>query len=103
MFTPKYEHAETLSGHRSTITALRFSQDGEYLASGSESGTVLVTATETWEIVQKVVNISPVTALEWDSTFPMALVCGFSSGAVVTVHIRDEYLVSLTVNMIFRR
>lgn len=96
MFARKYESSETLSGHTSSITALRFSPDGDYLASGCESGVVLVTATESWETVQKVVNISPVTALQWDSTFPMTLVCGFASGAIVTVHIGDGDLVSLT-------
>lgn len=96
MLARKYESTETLSGHTSSITTLRFSPDGNYLASGCESGVVLVTATESWEVVQKVVNISPVTALQWDSTFPMTLVCGFASGAVVTVHICDGDLVSPT-------
>lgn len=77
----------------SSITALCFSPDGNYLTSGCESGVVLVTAMDSWEIVQKVVNISPVTAVQWDSTFPMMLVCGFTSGAIVTLHIGDSDLV----------
>ena len=96
MFPRKYESAEMLLGHTSSITALCFSLDGDYLASGCESGVVLVTATGSWEIVQKVVGISPVTALQWDPIFPMTLVCGFASGAIVTLHIGDGDLVSLT-------
>ena len=93
MFTHKYESAETLSGHTSSITALLFSPDGKYLASGSENGLVLVTVTESWETVKKLVNVLPVTALLWDPTFPMTLVCGFASGAILTVHIGESDLV----------
>jgi WD40 repeat protein len=93
MLARKYESAKMLSGHTSSITALRFSPNGDYLASGCESGVILVTTTDSWETVQKVVNISPVTALQWDSTFPMTLVCGFASGAMVTIHIGDGDLV----------
>lgn len=87
MLAPKYESAKTLSGHTSSITALLFSPDGEHLASGCEGGVVLVTATRSWGIVKKLVNVSPVTALLWDPTFPMTVVCGFSSGAILTVHV----------------
>lgn len=99
MLARRFENAETLSGHTSSITTLRFSPEGEYLASGCEGGVVLVTSTESWQIVQKAVNISPVTALRWDCTFPMTLVCGFASGAVLTVHIgdTDNDLVSQTL------
>lgn len=100
MLTHKYESAETLSGHTSSVTVLLFSPDGEYLASGCENGVVLVTATTSWEVAKKLVNVSPVTALLWDPTFPMTVVCGFASGAILTVHIGDSDLVrpcSMTV------
>ena len=90
MVTHKYEYVETLLGHTSSITVLLFSPDGEYLASGCESGVVLVTATDPWKTVKKLVNVSPVTAILWDPTFPMTIVCGFASGAIVTVHIGDS-------------
>ena len=95
MLAHKYESTETLSGHASSITVVLFSPDGEYLASGSENGIVLVTATESWDTVKKLMNVSPVTALLWDSTFPMTLVCGFASGAILTVHIGEGDLVRL--------
>ena len=53
MLAHKYESTETLSGHASSITVVLFSPDGEYLASGSENGIVLVTATESWDTVKK--------------------------------------------------
>ena len=95
MLSPKYESVETLSGHVSSITVLRFSYDGKYLASGSEDGTILVISTGTWETVSRLVNVSPVTALLWDRTFLMMLVCRFASGAMLTVHIDQRDQVSI--------
>ena len=89
MVMRKYEPVKTLSGHTGSITVLCFSPDGRYLASACENGVVLVTATESWEAVNKLVNVSSVTAVVWDPTFPMTVVCGFASGAVVTVHTGD--------------
>ena len=95
MFSHKYESLETLSGHTSLITVVLFSPNGEYLASRSESGVVLISSTESWETVKMLVNLSPVTALLWDPTFPMTLVCGCASGAMLTVHIGRSDLVRL--------
>lgn len=95
MLSRKYEGVETLSGHTSSIFVVLFSPDGEYLASGCENGLILITSTESWETVGRLLNVSSVTALLWDPTFPMTLVCGFASGAVLTVHIGENDLVSL--------
>jgi WD40 repeat protein len=93
MVIHNYESVEKLSGHTGSITALRFSPNGRYLASACENGVVLVTATESWEVVKKLVNVSSVTAVAWDPTFPMTVICGFSSGVVVTVYIGDTDVV----------
>ncbi|KAF9646727.1 hypothetical protein BDM02DRAFT_3130194 [Thelephora ganbajun] len=90
MLARKYESTEMLSGHTNSITVLLFSPNSKYLASGCKSGIVLVTATESWEVAKRLVNVSPVTALLWDPTFPMTVVCGFASGAILTVHIGDS-------------
>ena len=86
----RYEVAETLSGHTSSISVVLFSPDGEYLASGSENGTILITSTGSWQNNKKLVNVSSVTALLWDPTFPMTIVCGFASGAILTVQIGED-------------
>lgn len=87
MLPHKYNNIATISGHSSPISVVLFSFDGKYLASGSDDGTILINATRSWKVVKRLTNVSPVTALMWDPTLPMMLLCGFATGAVVTVHI----------------
>ena len=80
-----YKSTATLPGHTASVRVLRFSPNGNYLASGGEDGLVLVFSTDSWELVARIVNVSPVAALMWHSTFPKTITCGFISGAVVTI------------------
>lgn len=80
-----YKPTATLSGHTDSVRVLRFSPCGDYLATGGDDGLILVFSTYSWKMIAKVVNVSPVTALLWHSAFPKTLMCGFHSGAVVTI------------------
>lgn len=91
----KYKLSATLSGHRNTITALKFSCDGKYLATGSEDGTLLIFSTRTWQPVQHYVDASSVTAILWHPTHPNTLVCGFLSGDVLTMPLDEHHVRAL--------
>jgi len=84
MAIPRYKLKVTLRHHTETITALQFSPSGDFLASGSENGVVLVFSTGSWKPVKRFIDASPVTALVWHPLFPKTILCGFDSGDIHT-------------------
>jgi len=96
MATPRYALDTTLpTGHGNSITALRFSPDGRFLASGSGDGALMVFSTSTWKPVKRFLDASPLTAVIWHPTFPKTLICGYESGDVHTVNFESHLFVNL--------
>lgn len=82
---PLYKHKTSLHGHSGPITALSFSLDGKYLATGSENGTLIIYGTMNWLPLMRFVDLSPLTSLTWHPFKKRILFCGFASGDVHTL------------------
>lgn len=82
---PHYRYRTSLYGHNSPITALSFSFDGNYLAAGSENGTLVIYAVTSWVPLLRFVDLSPLTSIAWHPSKKRVLFCGFESGDVHTL------------------
>ena len=98
MATPRYTLDTTLpAGHSNSITALEFSPDGMFLASGSGDGVIMIFSTSTWRPIKRFVDASSVTAVIWHPNFPKTFICGYWSGDVHTVNFESHLLVCIRV------
>ena len=68
--------------HTEAITALEFSPDGKFLASGGDDGAILVFSTSSWVPVKRYLDVSPVSVLMWDRRRRYLLLSGHQSGDV---------------------
>ncbi|KIJ24049.1 hypothetical protein M422DRAFT_195188, partial [Sphaerobolus stellatus SS14] len=64
---PKYEIWRALHGHTRSITVLRFSPDGKFLASGAMDSYVCIWSMRQGSVVQRIKNYAsgPVTDIVW--------------------------------------
>jgi len=83
------------SGHTNGITVLCFSPDGQFLASGSGDGVIIVFSTSSWGPVKRFVDASSINALVWHPVIPKTLICGCASGDVHTLRFESHRLVSV--------
>lgn len=98
MATSRYNLNITLpSGHSNGITALQFSPEGRFLASGSGDGILLVFSTSTWKPVKRFVDASSVNTLVWHPTIPKTIISGCASGDVHTTLFESHGLVKYSV------
>ena len=82
-----YKLDTTLAHHTDSITNLQFSPNGKYLASGSDSGIILVYSTSSWEPMRQFVDVSPVSVLLWHNRAHHILLCGYRSGDLHLVNV----------------
>ena len=75
-----YKLDVTLTGHNGIITTLQFSPDCEFLASGSDHGTLLIFSTSSWRPIKRLVDTSPITTVVWHDKERYLLLCGCESG-----------------------
>ena len=68
--------------HTEAITALEFSPDGKFLASGGDDGAIFVFSTSSWVPVKRYLDVSPVSVLVWDCRRRYLLLSGHQSGDV---------------------
>jgi len=85
MSTRRYKHEITVTGLNESISALEFSPDGKFLASGCEDGSVVVFSTLDWKSLYTFADVSPSTSLTWHPRVEGLLFCGFKSGDVHTL------------------
>lgn len=87
MSTCQYEPETTIAGLNGSISALEFSPDGKFLASGCEDGSVTLFSTLNWKPLHTFVDVSPSTSLAWHPWIGGLLFCGFKSGDIHTLQI----------------
>ena len=85
MTVSSYNLETSLSGHIDSVNTLQFSPTGKYFASGGQDGQLLIFSAKTWKLIRKYADASPLMALAWHPTFPKTVLCGFSSGDIVTI------------------
>src|ERR1700753_150354 len=94
MATSQFSLDVTLpSGHTNGISALEFSPDGRFIASGSGDGVLLVFSTSTWKPVKQFVDASPISTLVWHPIIPKTVISGYASGDVHTTRFESHSLV----------
>jgi len=87
MDASRYKLETTLTYHKDSITNLQFSSNGEYLASGSDDGMILVYSTTSWKPIRRFVDVSPVSVLLWHNKARNILLCGHRSGDLHLVNV----------------
>lgn len=84
MREPLYVRKVMLGEHEESVTAMEFSPDGSFLASGSEDGLLLIYSTTNWKPIRRFIDASPLTALTWHPS-GQYVICGFKSGDIHTI------------------
>ena len=85
-----YKLEFTLTGHTGTITALEFSPDSRFLASGSNHGVLLLFSTSTWRPLKRLIDASPITTIVWHSENRYLLLCGCESGDLYFLSLKES-------------
>jgi len=76
----QYQLKATLPHHTDSIVVLQFSPRGDYLASASDNGVILIYCTSSWKPIRRFIDVSPVSVLLWHNKTRNVLLCGHRSG-----------------------
>lgn len=98
MSVSPYLHETTLRGPEESVTAMEFSPDGRFLASGSEDGLLLIFSTLDWKLIRQFVDVSPLTSLAWHPILRGRIFCGFKSGDIHTMQFSPPKVVQMTTH-----
>ncbi|KAI0362854.1 WD40 repeat-like protein, partial [Pilatotrama ljubarskyi] len=84
--TTAYIATHTLqAGHSDTINTLRFSLDGDYLASGADDHALVIWSVAEGRLLYKFLFKSPVSAVIWHPMYPESLIVGCDDGTIVSL------------------
>lgn len=87
--------------HTAAVTALDFSPDGKFLASGGDDGAIFIFSTSSWTPAKRYLDVSPVSVLVWVRERHYLLLSGHQSGDIHLVTM-DRSLVSLPCQYLIR-
>ncbi|KAI9068142.1 WD40 repeat-like protein [Trametes sanguinea] len=85
--TSAYVPAHQLTaGHSDTVYCLRFSPDGNFLASGGDDCALIIWSVSEGRMLFRILFRSPVSAILWHPMYAESLIVGCDDGRVLSLH-----------------
>ncbi|KAH7918994.1 WD40 repeat-like protein [Leucogyrophana mollusca] len=85
-----YMLLHTLGEHTDSVSCVRFSPDGNLLASGGDDGNLMIWDPSLGQLTHRIIMESPIICLAWDYAVPGRLFCGCKDGALVLIDNFDQ-------------
>ena len=88
---PLFQRNKSIKAHSDNINSLVFSEDGQFLASGSDDGYISIFRTNSWHELRKYQTVSPVRAIRWHPGSNGVITAGLKSGIAITIQIKVQF------------